>query len=62
MTLSASALGVEAALLERHLSRFAERHPGVDIDVRITHDAADQRHQLCVQWLNARARAGRPAD
>jgi len=55
LTLSASALGGEAQLLRRQLARFAERQPGVDVELRVTPDAADQRHQLYVQWLNARA-------
>ena len=55
LTLSGSALGPEAALLRRQLVRFGERHPGVDVELRVTPDAADQRHQLYVQWLNARA-------
>lgn len=32
-------------------------HPDVRVEVRITPDPADQRHQLYVQWLNARAPA-----
>jgi len=54
LTFSASALGAEAELVRRQLARFAERHPGVDVELRVTPDAADQRHQLYVQWLNAR--------
>jgi multiple sugar transport system substrate-binding protein len=55
LTFSGSALGPEAAVVQRQLTRFAERHPGVDVELRVTPDAADQRHQLYVQWLNARA-------
>lgn len=55
LTFSGSALGPEAAVVRRQLDRFAERHPGVTVDLRVTPDAADQRHQLYVQWLNARA-------
>jgi multiple sugar transport system substrate-binding protein len=56
LTFSGSGLGPEAALARRQLDRFAERHPGVNVELRVTPDAADQRHQLYVQWLNARAR------
>jgi multiple sugar transport system substrate-binding protein len=55
LTFSGSALGPEAAVVRRQLIRFGERHPGVDVQLRVTPDAADQRHQLYVQWLNARA-------
>jgi multiple sugar transport system substrate-binding protein len=55
LTFSGSALGPEAAVVNRQLARFAEQHPGVDVSLRITPDAADQRHQLYVQWLNAHA-------
>ncbi|MBI2895754.1 MAG: extracellular solute-binding protein [Deltaproteobacteria bacterium] len=56
LTISASAVGAEARALERQLRRFVRRHPGVRVVPRRTPDAADQRHQLYVQWLNARAR------
>ncbi|MBI4478382.1 MAG: ABC transporter substrate-binding protein [Acidobacteria bacterium] len=55
LTFSGSALGPEATVVRRQLARFAERYPGVDVELRVTPDAADQRHQLYVQWLNARA-------
>jgi multiple sugar transport system substrate-binding protein len=55
LTFAGSALGPEAAVLRRQLARFGEGHPGVDVELRVTPDAADQRHQLYVQWLNARA-------
>ena len=55
LTFSGSALGPEAEVVNRQLARFAEQHPGVDVSLRITPDAADQRHQLYVQWLNAHA-------
>ncbi len=54
LTFSGSALGAEGAVIERQLARFGERHPGVRVELRVTPDAADQRHQLYVQWLNAR--------
>lgn len=55
LTFSASALGAEGTIVRRQLARFGEKHPGVRVELRVTPDAADQRHQLYVQWLNARA-------
>ena len=55
LTISGSAVGVEAELLQRQLARYMERHPSVVVRLRPTPDAADQRHLLYVQWLNARA-------
>ena len=55
LTFSGSALGPEADVINRQLARFAEQHPDVDVALRVTPDAADQRHQLYVQWLNAHA-------
>src|SRR5215204_3304136 len=55
LTFSGSALGPEREVVSRQLARFAEQHPGVDVSLRVTPDAADQRHQLYVQWLNAHA-------
>lgn len=53
LTFSGSALGEEADILRRQLARFSDAH-GVPVEIRVTPDAADQRHQLYVQWLNAR--------
>jgi multiple sugar transport system substrate-binding protein len=55
LTFSGSALGPEGEVVARQLARFAGEHPGLTVDLRVTPDAADQRHQLYVQWLNARA-------
>ena len=55
LTFSGSALGPEGALLRRQLARVADRRPGVRVELQVTPDSADQRHQLYVQWLNARA-------
>ena len=55
LTFSASALGEEGTIVRRQLARFGDEHPGVRVELRVTPDAADQRHQLYVQWLNARA-------
>ncbi len=50
-----SAVGAEARLVERQIARFERAHPGIHVVVQPTPDAADQRHQLYVQWLNAHA-------
>ncbi|NIR46439.1 MAG: extracellular solute-binding protein [Gemmatimonadetes bacterium] len=55
ITFPASAVGAEAELLQEQLERFMLERPDVRIVRRETPDAADQRHQLYVQWLNARA-------
>jgi multiple sugar transport system substrate-binding protein len=55
VTFPGSAVGKEAELLDRQLERFMTEHPDVRVVQRKTPDAAEQRHQLYVQWLNARA-------
>lgn len=50
-----SAVGAEAEVLRRQLDRFMTENPGIRVVQRRTPDAADQRHQLYVQWLNAGA-------
>ena len=55
LTFSGSALGPEAEVVRAQLARFDALHPDVQVELRITPDAADQRHQLYVQWLNAHA-------
>lgn len=55
ITFPGSSLGAEAEVLARQLARFNAAHPGIRVVRRDTPDAADQRHQLYVQWLNARA-------
>jgi multiple sugar transport system substrate-binding protein len=57
VTFSGSSLGPEGDVVRLQLARFASEHPGVRVELRVTPDAADQRHQLYVQWLNARAAA-----
>ena len=54
LTIAASAVGAEGALLERQVARFMRQHPDVRVRVQRTPDDATQRHQLFVQWLNAR--------
>jgi len=51
----ASSVGAEAEVLRAQVARFQEEHPGIRVDLRETPDAADQRHQLYVQWLAAGA-------
>ena len=45
LTFSGSALGPEAAVVRRQLIRFSERHPGVDVQLRVTPDAAEVQSQ-----------------
>ena len=54
ITFPISMLGAEAEVLRRQLLRFGQEHPEIRVVQRETPDAADQRHQLYVQWLNAR--------
>jgi multiple sugar transport system substrate-binding protein len=51
----ASAVGAEAEVLQLQLERFMRNHPEIRVVQRKTPDAADQRRQLYVQWLNAGA-------
>lgn len=53
LTFSGSVLGAEGAIVRRQIARFMETHPDVPVDIRVTPDSADVRHQLYVQWLNA---------
>ncbi len=53
LTFSGSVLGAEGAIVRRQIERFAKLHPELPVDVRVTPDSADARHQLYVQWLNA---------
>jgi multiple sugar transport system substrate-binding protein len=55
VTLPISVLGAESRVLRTQLARFAKEHPEIRVIQRDTPDAADQRHQLYVQWLNAGA-------
>jgi len=55
VTFPISSLGAEAKVLASQLARFNAAHPGIRVVQRITPDAADQKHQLYVQWLNAGA-------
>jgi multiple sugar transport system substrate-binding protein len=48
-------LGAEGTVLRLQLARFMAAHPEIRVVQRATPDAADQRHQLYVQWLNARS-------
>ncbi len=55
LTLSGSVVGREGDVVRRQVARFQSQHPALRVDVRATPDAADQRHQLYVQWLNGHA-------
>jgi len=55
LTFSGSSVGREGEVIRRQLARFAAAHPDLTVELRPTPDSADQRHQLFVQWLNARA-------
>lgn len=52
LTFSGSVLGAEGEIVRRQIARF-EAERGISVEIRPTPDAADQRHQLYVQWLNA---------
>jgi multiple sugar transport system substrate-binding protein len=54
LTFSGSALGAEGTLVARQLRQFMRLHPDVHVELQRTPDDASQRHQLYVQWLNAR--------
>jgi len=54
LTFSGSALGAEGTLVATQLKRFMQLNPGVRVELQRTPDDANQRHQLYVQWLNAR--------
>jgi multiple sugar transport system substrate-binding protein len=54
ITISGSAVGKEGEVLTRQIARFMAASPGVTVRIQQTPDDATQRHQLYVQWLNAR--------
>ena len=51
---SGSSLGAEGTLVAKQLARFGELNPDIRVELQRTPDDASQRHQLYVQWLNAR--------
>jgi multiple sugar transport system substrate-binding protein len=55
LTFAGSAVGAESGIIRRQLDRFHALYPSMRVDLRVTPDSADQRHQLYVQWLNAHA-------
>lgn len=55
VTFPASAVGQEGELLREQVARFERLHPDVRVVLRDISDQADQRHQLYVQWMAARA-------
>jgi multiple sugar transport system substrate-binding protein len=54
LAFSGSALGAEGTLVAKQLQRFMLLHPAIRVELQRTPDDANQRHQLYVQWLNAR--------
>lgn len=58
VTISGSAVGAEGKVLASQIARFRAANRDVEVTVQHTPDDATQRHQLYVQWLNARV--GRP--
>ena len=54
LTFSGSALGAEGTLVASQLKKFMQLHPNIRVELQRTPDDASQRHQLYVQWLNAR--------
>ena len=55
LTFAGSAVGKEGDAIRIQLERFASLHPDLRVQVQPTPDASNHRHQLYVQWLNARA-------
>ena len=55
LSFSGSSVGREGEVIRLQLQRFQQAHPTLNVVLRPTPDAADQRHQLYVQWLNARS-------
>jgi multiple sugar transport system substrate-binding protein len=55
ITISSSVVGTDGPLLKRQIDRFMRAHPNIDVRFHRVSDDATQRHQLFVQWLNARA-------
>ena len=58
VTISGSAVGSEGHVLAAHIARFNAAHENIAVTIQQTPDDATQRHQLYVQWLNARV--GKP--
>jgi multiple sugar transport system substrate-binding protein len=55
LTFAGSAVGKEGDAIRIQLEHFAALHPDLRVEVQPTPDASNHRHQLYVQWLNARA-------
>jgi multiple sugar transport system substrate-binding protein len=55
LTFAGSAVGREGEILRQQIASFEAAHPGTRVVVRAVPDAAEQQHQLYVQWLNAHA-------
>jgi multiple sugar transport system substrate-binding protein len=50
----ASAVGKEREVLEAQLAEFHQKHSDIRVEVQVTPDDANLKHQRFVQWLNAR--------
>jgi multiple sugar transport system substrate-binding protein len=55
ITISSSVVGTDGPLLRRQIDRFMRQHPNIEVKFHRVSDDATQRHQLFVQWLNARS-------
>jgi multiple sugar transport system substrate-binding protein len=55
LVFAGSAVGREGEVLRRQIDAFERMHPDTRVEIRSVPDAADQQHQLYVQWLNAHA-------
>lgn len=55
ITISSSVVGTDGPLLRRQIDRFMRQHPNIEVRFHRVSDDATQRHQLFVQWLNARS-------
>jgi multiple sugar transport system substrate-binding protein len=55
LVFAGSAVGREGEILRRQIDSFERAHPDFQVEIRSVPDAADQQHQLYVQWLNAHA-------
>jgi ABC-type glycerol-3-phosphate transport system substrate-binding protein len=55
LVFAGSAIGREGEMLRHQFTAFEAQHPDLHVEIRSVPDAADQQHQLYVQWLNAHA-------
>jgi multiple sugar transport system substrate-binding protein len=55
LVFAGSVVGREGEILQRQVATFEKQHPDIRVEFRSVPDAADQQHQLYVEWLNALA-------